>query len=99
MESRRKDAERTRAETRTRDGDSRVIAGARARAKARRTRASKAMSRQRESKEEVARRALAEFSSQIDEVARSSGDATTRSASGATSDAVAEAVRAGRELS
>ena len=31
------------------------------------------MSRQRESKEEVARRALAEFCSQIDEVARSSG--------------------------
>jgi len=30
VESRRKDAERTRAETRTRDGDSRVIAGARA---------------------------------------------------------------------
>lgn len=36
------------------------------------------MSRQRESKEEVARRALAEFSSQIEEVTRSSGDATTR---------------------
>ena len=66
-----------RARTRTRD-DGRARGVADGRAARDRGVVSSVMMRQRETKEAVARRALQEFETQLDEVARATGDATVR---------------------